>query len=59
MSHMIIMELFLLHEGIGPTADKVKAIVDEKESQNASEVSSFLGMANYLILPLWQNPCAD
>ena len=37
----------LSDNGIGPAEDKVKAIVDAREPQSASEVRSFLGLANY------------
>ena len=41
------MGLVLNNNGIGPAEDKVKAIVDAREPQSASEVRSFLGLANY------------
>ena len=41
------MGLVLSDNGIGPAEDKVKAIVDAREPQSASEVRSFLGLANY------------
>ena len=39
--------LVLTDKGIGPTEDKERAILDAREPQNASEVRSFLGLANY------------
>ena len=47
MTQMVFMGLVLSDNGIGPTEDKVKAIVDAREPQSASEVRSFLGLANY------------
>ena len=47
MTQMVFMGLVLTNNGIGPAEDKVKAIVDAREPQNASEVRSFLGLANY------------
>ena len=47
MTQMVFMGLVLTDKGIGPTEDKVQAIVDAREPQNASEVRSFLGLANY------------
>ena len=47
MTQMVFMGLVLSDKGIGPAEDKVKAIVDAREPQSASEVRSFLGLANY------------
>ena len=47
MTQMVFMGLVLTNNGTGPAEDKVKAIVDAREPQNASEVRSFLGLANY------------
>ena len=47
MTQMVFMGLVLSDNGIGSAKDKVKAIVDAKEPQSASEVRSFLGLANY------------
>lgn len=47
MTQMVFMGLVLSNNGIGPTEDKVKAIIDAREPQSASEVRSFLGLANY------------
>ena len=47
MTQMVFMGLVLSDNGIGPAEDKVKAIVDAREPQSASEVRSFLGLANY------------
>ena len=41
------MDALLSDNGIGPAEDKIKAIVDAREPQSASEVRSFLGLANY------------
>ncbi|KAL9985304.1 hypothetical protein ACROYT_G007692 [Oculina patagonica] len=47
MTQMVFMGLVLTNNGIGPAKDKVKAIVDAREPHSASEVRSFLGLANY------------
>ena len=47
MTQMVFMGLVLTNKGIGPTEDKVQAIVDARKPQNASEVRSFSGLANY------------
>ena len=47
MTQMVFMGLVLSDNGIGPAKNKVKAIVDAREPQSASEVRSFLGLANY------------
>ena len=47
MTQMVFMGLVLSDNGIGPAEDKVKAIVEAREPQSASEVRSFLGLANY------------
>ena len=47
MTQLVFVGLVLTNKGIGPTKDKVRAIVDAREPQNASEVRRFLGLANY------------
>jgi len=47
MTQMVFMGLVLSDKGIGPAEDKVKAIVDAREPLSASELRSFLGLANY------------
>ena len=47
VTQLVFVGLALTHKGIEPTEDKVPAIVDAREPQNASEVRSFLGLANY------------
>ena len=47
MTQMVFMGLVLTNNGIGPAEDKVKATVDAREPQSASEVRRFLGLANY------------
>ena len=46
MTQLVFVGLVLTDKGNGPTEDKVRAIVDAREPQNASEVRSFLGLAN-------------
>ena len=43
----LFMGLMLTQKGIGPSEEKVKAVVEAREPQNASDVRSFLGLANY------------
>src|SRR6218665_2559583 len=38
----------LSRHGIGPAADKVKAVAETREPRNASEVESFLGLVNFV-----------
>src|SRR6218665_2090844 len=38
----------LSRHGIGPAADKVKAVAETREPENASEVKSFLGLVNFV-----------
>ena len=47
MTQLVFVGLVLTDKGIRPTEDKVRAIVNARELQNASEVRSFLGLANY------------
>ena len=47
MTQLVSVELVLTGKGIGPTEDKVRAIVDAREPQNTSEVRRFLVLANY------------
>ena len=47
MSQMTFMGLLLSTRGVGPSEEKVKAVLSAREPQNASEVRSFLGLANY------------
>ena len=41
------MGMLLSEKGIGPTADRVKAVLEVEEPKSASDVHSFLGLANY------------
>ena len=41
------MVMLLSEKGIGPTADRVKAVLEVEEPKSASDVRSFLGLANY------------
>ena len=47
MSQLEFMGFVLSERGIGPTEEKVKAVVNAREPENASEVRSFLGLVNY------------
>ena len=39
--------MLLSEKGLGPTEDRVKAVVEAEEPKNATDVHSFLGLANY------------
>ena len=41
------MGMLLSEKGIGPTADRVKAVLEVEEPKSASDVRGFLGLANY------------
>ena len=45
MTKFVFMGLLLTNKGIGPT--EVRAVVEARKPQNASEVRGFLGLANY------------
>ena len=47
MTKLVFMGLMLTNKGIGPTEEKGKAVVKAREPQNAPQVRSFLGLANY------------
>ena len=47
MSQLIFMGHVLSARGIGPAEVKVEAVNQARESKNASEVKSFLGLVNY------------
>ena len=47
MPKLTFMGLVLSQRGIGPTEEKVKAVTETCEPQNASEVKSFLGLVNF------------
>ena len=47
MIKLVFMGLILMNKGIVPTEEKVKGVVEASEPQNASEVRSFLELANY------------
>ena len=45
---LVFMGMLLLEKGIGPTADRVKAVLEAEEPKSAWDVRSFLGLANYI-----------
>ena len=47
MTKLVFMGLILTNKDTGPTEEKVKGVVGAREPQNASEVRSFLRLANY------------
>ena len=44
---LVFMGMLLSEKGTGPTADHVKAVLEVEEPKSASDVRSFLGLANY------------
>ena len=44
---LVFMGMLLSEKGIGPTADRVKAVLEVEEPKSASDVRNFLGLANY------------
>ncbi len=52
MDKLVFMGMLLSEKGIGPTAERVRAVVEAREPENASEVRSFLGLAGYISEPL-------
>ena len=47
MTKIVFMGLLLTKHGIGPTEEKVKAIVEASQPQSPSEVRSFLGLVGF------------
>ncbi|MCG7883226.1 MAG: reverse transcriptase, partial [Candidatus Thiodiazotropha endolucinida] len=47
MDKITFMGHVLSKNGIGPTSERVKALLNAKEPQNAQEVKSFLGLVNF------------
>ena len=47
MSELTFMGHVLSSRGVGVAADKVRAVVEARESESVSEVWSFLGLVNY------------
>ena len=47
MDKLVFMGILLSEKGIGPTNERVRALVEAREPENASEVRSFLGLAGY------------
>ena len=41
------MSMLLSEKDIRPTEDRVKAVLEAEEPKNATDVRSFLGLANY------------
>ena len=47
MDKLVLMDMLLSEKGIGPTEDRVKAMLEAEEPKNATDVRSFLGLAKY------------
>ncbi len=47
MNHLVFMGILLSEKGIGPTEARIGAVTETKPPENAKELRSFLGLANY------------
>ncbi|CAM4464842.1 unnamed protein product [Leuciscus chuanchicus] len=47
MDKLVFMGMLLSVKGIGPTAERVRAVVEAREPENVSEVRNFPGLAGY------------
>ena len=47
MDRLVFMGMLLSEKGIGPTEDRVKAVLEAEEPKNTTDVRSFLGLTNY------------
>ena len=47
MDRLIFMGMLLSEKGIGPTEERVRALVEARAPQNVHELRSFMGLANY------------
>ena len=47
MPKLTFMGLLWSNRGIGPTEEKIRAVVEAREPQNVTEVKSFLGLVNF------------
>ncbi|KAJ8358330.1 hypothetical protein AAFF_G00014530 [Aldrovandia affinis] len=47
MDRLAFMGILLSEKGIGPTEERVRAVSEAREPENASEVRSFLGLVSY------------
>lgn len=47
MDRLIFMGILLSEKGIGPTEERVRAVTEAREPENATEVRSFLGLVGY------------
>ncbi|KAJ8414520.1 hypothetical protein AAFF_G00037220 [Aldrovandia affinis] len=47
MDKLVFMGILLSEKGIGPTEERVRAVAEAREPENAAEVRSFLGLVGY------------
>ena len=47
MDRLVFMGMLLSEKGVGPTEERVQAILETREPENVTELRSFLGLANY------------
>ncbi len=59
MDKLVFMGMLLSEKGIGPTAERVRAVVEAREPENASEVQLVIAAVSYLNSQVSRNLCAD
>nr|XP_006819797.1 PREDICTED: uncharacterized protein K02A2.6-like [Saccoglossus kowalevskii] len=47
MDKLVFMGMLLSEKGIGPTEDRVKAVMNAREPENIAELRSFMGLVTY------------
>lgn len=47
MDRLVFLGILLSEKGIGPTEERVRAVTEAREPENATEVRSFLGLVGY------------
>lgn len=47
MDRLVFMGILLTQKGIGPTAERFRAVTEAREPKNAAEVRSFLGLVGF------------
>ena len=47
VDRLVFMGILLSEKGIGPTEERPRSLKEAREPETASEVRSFLGLANY------------
>ena len=47
INRLIFMGILISEKGIGPTKERIRAVIEAKRPENARELRSFIGLANY------------